>query len=147
VSITFRVEGLDRVRRKLRGAGPVLRAEVGKAMAQSLLTIEGAVKERTPVDTGTLRRSIHSEIRSELHGEVGTDLRYAPYVEVGTRPHWVPGWAIAGWRRRHGMRPGAAMFVSGKAHRMFEEGLKATAGKVRRFFNQAIARATDKLNG
>lgn len=42
-----------------------------------VLTVEAAVKKRTPVKIGTLRRSIASEVRSVDEGRVGSKLIYA----------------------------------------------------------------------
>lgn len=48
------------------------------------LLLDRFVKESTPVDTGRLRASIHSNIQP-LYGSVGTIVQYAPYVEYGTQ--------------------------------------------------------------
>lgn len=46
---------------------------------------EGHAKDMTPVDTGRLRNSIsHEEDESELAVYIGTNVEYAPYVEMGT---------------------------------------------------------------
>jgi hypothetical protein len=48
------------------------------AMRRIVLTVEGAVKRRTPVRTGTLRRSITSAVRDAgMVGIVGTAIIYA----------------------------------------------------------------------
>lgn len=52
------------------------------AMHRIVLTVEGAVKKRTPVKTGTLRRSVTSAVRKAgLEGVVGTNVIYARPVE------------------------------------------------------------------
>lgn len=45
--------------------------------------IEGNAKSRCPVDTGRLRNSITYKVEG-LEGAVGTNVVYAPYMEVGT---------------------------------------------------------------
>lgn len=46
---------------------------------------EGYAKDLTPVDTGNLRNSItHQVDESELAAYIGTNVEYAPYVELGT---------------------------------------------------------------
>lgn len=53
--------------------------------------IKGA-KERCPVDTGHLRNSIEKDIdEKNTTGYVGTNVPYAPYVEVGTGIHSTMG--------------------------------------------------------
>ena len=48
-------------------------------------TAEGYAKELCPVDTGNLRNSIaHAQV-SENTERVGSNVHYAPYVELGTR--------------------------------------------------------------
>ena len=54
-----------------------------EALRKSCLLVERTAKEKAPVETGTLRRSIHTELHDK-YGEVGTNLHYAPYVEFGT---------------------------------------------------------------
>lgn len=45
---------------------------------------EGYAKEATPVDTGRLRNSItHAEDSNNSY--IGTNVEYAPYVELGTK--------------------------------------------------------------
>lgn len=46
--------------------------------------VEGAAKQRTPVDTGTLRRSITSRVEGNA-AYVGSAVVYAPFVHNGTR--------------------------------------------------------------
>lgn len=47
-------------------------------------TAEGYAKMLCPVDTGNLRNSIAHEMRGENTVAVGTNVHYAPYVELGT---------------------------------------------------------------
>lgn len=48
------------------------------------LVAEGYAKEETPVDTGRLRNSI-SHTADEDAAYIGTNVEYAPYVELGAR--------------------------------------------------------------
>ena len=45
--------------------------------------VEGAAKQRTPVATGTLRRSITSRVEGNA-AYVGSAVEYAPFVHEGT---------------------------------------------------------------
>lgn len=69
----------------LRNAGPVIQSEMRALMHRATLTVEGNVKPITPVRTGTLRRSIHNEVKSWHEGRVGTSLVYASFIETGVR--------------------------------------------------------------
>ena len=58
------------------------------------------------VDQGILRASIQAEIITRdtvIKGVTGSNLTYAVYAEEGTRAHWPPPGALAGWARRHGI--------------------------------------------
>ena len=48
------------------------------------LTAEGHAKKETPVDTGRLRNSISHSTDDEA-AYIGTNVEYAPYVELGAR--------------------------------------------------------------
>ena len=48
------------------------------------LTAEGYAKKDTPVDTGRLRNSISHSTDDEA-AYIGTNVEYAPYVELGAR--------------------------------------------------------------
>jgi hypothetical protein len=64
-------------------AGPL-----GAALLGGLFVVERRAKHLCPVDTGRLRSSITHEVGIDaggLVGRVGTDVDYAPYVELGTR--------------------------------------------------------------
>ena len=48
------------------------------------LVAEGHAKKETPVDTGRLRNSI-SHATDDEAAYIGTNVEYAPYVELGSR--------------------------------------------------------------
>ena len=61
--------------------------EVAKDLQRRALQVDRAAKHLCPVDTGRLRSSITNEIGQADQGlvaAVGTDVEYAPYVELGT---------------------------------------------------------------
>lgn len=73
---------LSRLRRIERGAG--LREGIGRACRE---VVERAAVRNCPVDTGNLQGSITSETPGPSDppvGVVGTNVEYAPYVELGT---------------------------------------------------------------
>lgn len=45
---------------------------------------EGYAKKLCPVDTGNLRNSITHAQMDEKHEVIGTNVKYAPFVELGT---------------------------------------------------------------
>jgi HK97 gp10 family phage protein len=60
----------------------------GQAISKAAVRIERVAKQLCPVDTGRLRSSITREVGRDgrgLYATVGTNVEYAPYVELGTR--------------------------------------------------------------
>jgi len=56
---------------------------ISKALEASALVVEGDAKNLAPVDTGNLRNSITHEVEGK-EARVGTNVEYAPFVELGT---------------------------------------------------------------
>jgi phage gpG-like protein len=77
-----------------------------QGMRNATLLVTRDAKRYAPVDTGRLRASITPEVRvsgpTTVQGIVGSNVSYAPFVELGTKPHWPPVGALATWARRHG---------------------------------------------
>ena len=61
--------------------------EQAKARALEIIggMAEGYAKAAAPVDTGRLRNSITHEVENGNAALVGSNVEYAPYVELGTR--------------------------------------------------------------
>lgn len=61
---------------------------VAKDLQRRALRVETAAKRACPVDTGRLRSSITQRLANDAQGllaVIGTNVTYAPYVELGTR--------------------------------------------------------------
>lgn len=100
----------ERVVRELQGA-PFL-----AGMRRATLIVQRDAKIGAPVDTGRLRASIAPEVArgwGGTRGIVGSNVKYAPFVELGTRPHFVPRQYIGRWAKRHGLGD-RGLKVSGK---------------------------------
>lgn len=82
MSDPVRIEGLDEAFARL-DATQIER--VSSTLLQRLvLIVEKHAKTRTPVRTGTLRRSITSTVQGANRGIVGTNVAYARFVHDGT---------------------------------------------------------------
>lgn len=95
------IEGLDTAVAKLtpeRANGPI-----GRFLDRGAIYIQSRAREKAPVDTNRLRGSIGVNATSPRMREIGPNTDYAEYVETGTRPHWPPPGALAGWAMRHGV--------------------------------------------
>ena len=77
----------------VEGAGAIANAKgimtelVVNGITNMCYAMEAEAKERCPVQTGELRRSIMTEIKADtdqIEGKVGTTLDYAPYIHEGT---------------------------------------------------------------
>lgn len=90
-------------------------------IVEAALEIDARAKVAVPVDTGRLRSSIRPVFRNGLAGEVGTNVKYAKFIEYGTGPLGAmtneqalpPGYVhgptftppsekLKGWSKRHG---------------------------------------------
>lgn len=100
-SITVEIEGLDKLRKKLQGE----RADkpVGRFLDRSAALVQGGARKNAPVDQGRLRNSIGTEVSGPRERKIGPSAEHGEWVEMGTRPHWPPPGALAGWAKRHGM--------------------------------------------
>lgn len=60
-----------------------LNIAIGRALEKVGLVVEGYAKRQCPVDTGHLRDNITHEVENKTV-VIGTNVEYAPYVELGT---------------------------------------------------------------
>jgi HK97 gp10 family phage protein len=76
------ITGLDKVMSNLSPAQ--LELPKRRFLTRIALIVERAAKKRAPVKTGHLRRSITHRVERD-RAIVGTNVKYAPYQELGTR--------------------------------------------------------------
>lgn len=84
----FEIRGLEELQRDLEKAAQKLPPGLERVMGKATLVVERRAKKVVAVDTGRLRASIAPEVRrigGEVRGIVGSNVEYAPYVELGTR--------------------------------------------------------------
>lgn len=99
----------DNTKQVLAEADRRLKAGITKAC----LLVEREAKKIVPVKTGTLKRSITHEVDvARRIGIVGSNVEYAPYVELGTRK----------WKGKPYLRP--ALLKSKKKIAAIFRGLK-----------------------
>ncbi|MCK9629019.1 MAG: HK97 gp10 family phage protein [Bacteroidales bacterium] len=80
---SVKLRGLDEFARALRQGNARALPAFKAAMVGTAQEAGGAIKDRTPVQTGRLRASIRHFMQN-LAGWVVTDVHYAGYVEFGT---------------------------------------------------------------
>ena len=132
---------LERTVLELRG-GPML-----QAMRDATMLVTAEAKRNAPVDTGRLRSSIVPEVRqgNPIEGIVGSNVDYAPYMELGTRPHWPPwgpGTPLAVWAKRHGISAylvARAIAKKGtKARRFLQDAYEDNKTRIFGIFDRAV---------
>jgi hypothetical protein len=129
-SVTVKIEGLEDLLKKLSPdlyAGPLK-----KFLERAAIRVQSGARTLAPVDTGRLRSSIMYEVDSHdppMYAVVGTDVFYAPYQELGTRPHFVPASAIGVWASRHKLG-NTGLMVSGKAHPFLKPSFESAHGDI-----------------
>ena len=113
-------------------------------IAKSCMVVENKAKKKCPRAFSNLATRITHEVKKEgkgYAGKVGTNVKYAPFVEFGTKPHLAP--IAAEYARKYGIPvPKGAdkvvIKVSGKAQPFLFPAMKESKGDIIRFLNNAI---------
>lgn len=142
------VEGVDEAIQNLRRIDQDL-SNMREPMQRATLLVSGSARKNAPVDRGLTRASITPSVSSsgnETTGIVGSNLKSALFMELGTRPHWPPLAALETWARRHGTTAylvARAIARRGlKARRFLQKALDSNTGKIVRIFNDYVNKVT-----
>jgi HK97 gp10 family phage protein len=85
VRTSVRIEGMPALRKALLQVSQEGRKTVQREVLRATLAVQRRAKQLCPVDTGRLRNSIAVELEEGgMNGAVGTNVKYAPFVEFGT---------------------------------------------------------------
>lgn len=138
---------MERIVADLHGA-PML-----QAMRDCTLMVQRDARINAPVDTGRLRASLTPEVRTaqnDIQGVVGSNLKYAPYMEFGTRhTRMPPPSALDVWARRHGIPSGflvaRAILRRGglRARRFLQKAIDSNKDRIVARIEQAVQRAVE----
>lgn len=82
--IEIKITNLAQIKAAFSRAPALMARELDTAIRQTVLSIGGESRRRTPVLTGRLRASTYERF-SRLRGEIGTDTQYDRFVHYGTR--------------------------------------------------------------
>ena len=83
----MKVDGGKKLAEKFHSMSQKVYTEQEQELLQAGMVVERAAKQNAPVDTGRLRASISTRMTKEAKSiiiEVGTNVKYAPYVEFGS---------------------------------------------------------------
>jgi len=155
-SIAVEIRGLKEAQQKQVQMVRDLKGEPMKSAMRnaSLIVHRGGVKNLHPwkgpgtggVDTGRMRASIQPNVREEQSGIVGTvgsNVEYAKYQELGTKPHWVGIKHIGTWAKRHlGVRK--PVFVSGIALRFLARAIEDNSDRIFHKVGDGVAKIVKK---
>jgi len=101
LGLSLDIKGAAELTKKL--ASKTIKDPLQEGIKKITQTLLGLVKKATVVDMGELRSGITHKIEPFV-GRVGTNVKYASFVEKGTRPHFPPVEPIEEWAQRHGMK-------------------------------------------
>jgi Bacteriophage HK97-gp10, putative tail-component len=103
-SVHADIIGLKELRDAFDKARPQFMRFLSDAMYDTGKIAEGKAKENSPINDGSLRSSITTSeprvTRDNAEITVGTNIKYAKYMEQGTRPHYVSARLLMPWARK-----------------------------------------------
>ena len=146
LDIQIEIRNLQEVQRAMEAKAQQLSGTpMMNALRDCALMVEYDAKVNAPVNTGRLRASITPEVRVEgeiVMGVVGSNVEYAPYMELGTRPHFPPPEALERWVYLKGLAtaeeaPHVAFLI---ARAIGKRGLEA-----RRFLQGAVEKNENRM--
>lgn len=141
------VQGLEEAQAGLKRTAEDLQgSRFLDAMRKAVMIVTYDAKRNAPVDVGKLQASITPEVRSgnPVQGVVGSNVDYAPYMELGTKPHFPPLAALEVWARRHGRtayQVALSIAAKGTEPRLYlRDALKDNASKIYGLIGRAVGR-------
>ena len=87
MNVEVKVENIKKLQEQLRKYASKSEAKARKAVIKTAYDIHSEAVRHCPVDTGRLRSSIAVEVGKGASAVIGTNVKYAKYVEFGTKPH------------------------------------------------------------
>lgn len=144
--MTIIIEGVDITQANLKRIDKAL-SNMRKPMQQATNLVTGVAQNNAPVDTGKLKSSILPSVSHRgktTMGVVGSNLAYAPFMELGTRPHFPPVAALEGWASRHGMNAFVVARTIArrglKARKYLQRALDSNRRRIINIFVEAVAK-------
>ncbi len=110
IQVEFKPKNLPEQARKMP---QIMQQGLGEALDDLTAQVERRAKRLAPKHQGHLADSIATQRSGPLERQVGSGLKYAPAVEMGSKPHWAPFTAIRDWvwlnRRKFGIQGSGKM--------------------------------------
>ena len=144
--IEMDVKGMKEVQAKMTQVVRDMRGSLMYgAMSKATLLVQRDARKNAPVDRGPLRASITPEVvvRSNvIQGIVGSNVKYAPYQELGTRRFKAPWTPIFRWAMR---KVGGDKKAAGALAVTAIRSIKAKGIKAKRYLQRALEDNADKI--
>lgn len=145
---TIYTKGIDTaVKAYTRIAQDLSGEPVARSMKTATLYITADAKRLSVVDTGRLRSSISPAVEvagKRVLGIVGSNVKYAPFVEMGTKPHYPPLAALEKWANRHGISAYLVQRAIGKrgtkARPFLKPAFEANVQRIINLIGQTVSR-------
>lgn len=111
--ITAKIDGLDKLQRRVSGGDARATFEMQRAMTRSVLRVERRTKQNIrrvgAIAFGDFIRSVQSAVvksGNKIVGLIGSTVLHSRYIELGRGPGPVPLAPIIAWVRRKGLAAG-----------------------------------------
>ena len=149
-TIDVEIKGLEETQRATEKIVRDLRGEPFlNGMRKATLLVQRSAKKKAPVDTGRLRASITPEVRAhgnDVWGVVGSNVKYAPFQELGTKPHFVSAANIGKWAERHGFGY-TGIKVTGTPHPFLQPAIEENEQKIVNILGDTVAKIIYESEG
>lgn len=153
MNVRAEIKGLRETQKRLTEA---VRQLAGPGLIQPMrnatLLVQRDARINAPVDTGRLRASITPDVRMSnvVEGVVGSNVKYAPYMELGTKPFYPPPSALAVWARRHGTNAFAVAYAISKrglaARRFLQDAFEKNQSRIVKLLGDGVSVIIRKAN-
>lgn len=158
MNLEVKVIGDKELKEAFKEAPELIRREIGKAVMRAGYDLESKAKVGAPKNTGQLAGSINTQgpffVNDDITAKVGTNIKHAPFMEYGTRPHTPPIAALKVWARQKFGNEGVAYAVQKAisrrgtvARKYFADPLENTVKpKLQGFIQEALGNVTRELS-
>lgn len=148
---TIEVSNLDNVISLLRRYPEISTVYVEECLSKSTITAQREIRLQAPVDRNRLRNSILIKRDGRYAYTVGTNVKYAWWVENGTKPHRAPWKPIDAWAKRRGIPTFPVWYKIMKngtrANPFFQTGVDDAEPLIQRYFAECESNIVRAMNG
>lgn len=150
--ISLKIDGLEEFKADVAKGASNIGEEVKRAMVYSVNTVKNTAQDMVAYKTGTLRRSIFTDVQdSGFTGIVGQDRNMASYgsdIEYGTAPHVILPVNKKALFWKGALNPYRKVNHPGTKPKPFmQPALDSSVERIKEFFDQAILNIIKMMSG